>query len=77
MFTDTEIGIINANRRANRAFSNDVQGLIDEMDDDIISLRRQLAAAKAENSTLKAALGNRALGDLAAIRALKARAGKH
>jgi len=77
MFTDNEIILIGSHRRANRAFANDAQALVDQLDDDIISLRKQLAAATAENVRLRAVLGNRALGDLASIRALKARAGKH
>lgn len=77
MFTDTEVGMAMAHSRQMRSFSADAQGLVDEMDRDITVLRRQLAAAKAENARLRAALGNRAMEDLTALRALRARAGKH
>lgn len=77
MFTDTEVGMAMAHQRQMRAFGHDAQALVDELDRDIIGLRRQLAAAKAENANLKKSLGDRALDDLAALRALKARAGRH
>ena len=37
-----------------RTFSRDVQGLVDELDSDIVSLRRQLKAAQAALDTERA-----------------------
>ena len=45
MFTDTEIGMAMSHSRSMRAFSNDAQGLVNEMDRDIVTLRNKLAAA--------------------------------
>lgn len=46
MFMDGEIGLALAHGRSMRAFSRDVQGLVDEMDADIRSLRGQLTATR-------------------------------
>lgn len=45
-FTDTEVGMAMAHQRSMRAFSRDAQGLVDEMDRDIVELRAQLAACR-------------------------------
>lgn len=53
-FTDTEVGMSMAHQRQMRTFRRDVQGLIDEMDDDIVSLRGRLKAALADLDTERA-----------------------
>lgn len=74
MFTDTEIGLAIRHGSEMRAFAGEAQTLVSEMDRDIRTLRRKLAAANAEIANLKLDAGRRAIDDLRAIRALKRRA---
>lgn len=59
MFSDELIGLDFAHRREMAALGRDAQALVDEMDSDIIRLRRQLATAQRANADLRIERGRR------------------
>lgn len=59
MFSDELIGLDIAHRRELRQYGQHAQALVDDMDRDIVRLRRQLAAARGANADLLLERGRR------------------
>lgn len=71
--SDTEFGLMLRHKRELHNFASEAQAVVDRQDREIVRLRKQLSASLTDNENLRREKGQRALAELAAIRALKKR----